>query len=104
LTAPASGQILLSVIRVMESSHMSTARRTSVGACAPLLSTLLPAIPGSPRAASPAIDVAGDSGVCQPGMTELDGPLLLQDRIPNGGPMTVMRFRNIWFRAIPPGK
>ena len=34
-------------------------------------------------------------------MTELSGPLMLQDHIPNGGPMTVMRFRNIWFRAIP---
>jgi hypothetical protein len=42
--------------------------------------------------------------LCQPGMTELSGPLMLQDHIPNGGPMTVMRFRNIWFRAIPPGK
>jgi hypothetical protein len=42
--------------------------------------------------------------VCQPGMTELSGPLMLQDHIPNGGPMTVMRFRNIWLRAIPPGK
>jgi hypothetical protein len=42
--------------------------------------------------------------LCQPGVTELDGPLMLQDHIPNGGPMTVMRFRNIWFRAIPPGK
>jgi 3-keto-disaccharide hydrolase len=42
--------------------------------------------------------------LCQPGMTGLSGPLMLQDHIPNGGPMTVMRFRNIWFRAIPPGK
>ena len=42
--------------------------------------------------------------LCQPGMTELSGPLMLQDHIPNGGPMTVMRFRNIWFRAIPSGK
>jgi hypothetical protein len=42
--------------------------------------------------------------LCQPGMTELSGPLMLQDHIPNGGPMTVMRFRNIWFRAIPPGR
>ena len=42
--------------------------------------------------------------LCQPGMTELSGPLMLQDHIPNGGPTTVMRFRNIWFRAIPPGK
>jgi hypothetical protein len=39
---------------------------------------------------------------CEPGMTEMQGPLMLQDHIPNGGPMTVMRFRNIWFRAIPP--
>jgi hypothetical protein len=42
--------------------------------------------------------------VCQPGMTETSGPLMLQDHIPNGGPMTVMRFRNIWFRSIPPVK
>ena len=42
--------------------------------------------------------------LCEPGMTELGGPLMLQDHIPNGGPMTVMRFRNIWFRAIPAGK
>ena len=42
--------------------------------------------------------------LCAPGMTELGGPLMLQDHIPNGGPMTVMRFRNIWFRAIPSGK
>ena len=42
--------------------------------------------------------------LCQPGMTELSGPLMLQDHISNGGPMTVMRFRNIWFRATPPGK
>ena len=42
--------------------------------------------------------------VCEPGMTELSGPLMLQDHIPNGGPMTVMRFRNIWFRPIPPGR
>jgi hypothetical protein len=42
--------------------------------------------------------------LCEPGMTELRGPLMLQDHIPNGGPMTVMRFRNIWFRAIPPSK
>ena len=42
--------------------------------------------------------------LCEPGMTELSGPLMLQDHIPNGGPMTVMRFRNIWFRAIPQGK
>jgi len=33
--------------------------------------------------------------LCQPGATELSGPLMLQDHIPNGGPMTVMRFRNI---------
>jgi hypothetical protein len=39
--------------------------------------------------------------LCEPGMTELTGPLMLQDHIPNGGPMTVMRFRNIWFRTIP---
>lgn len=38
---------------------------------------------------------------CAPGMTEMSGPLMLQDHIPNGGPMTVMRFRNIWFRPIP---
>jgi hypothetical protein len=42
--------------------------------------------------------------LCEPGMTELSGPLMLQDHIPNGGPMTVMRFRNIWFRPIPPGR
>jgi len=42
--------------------------------------------------------------LCEPGVTELSGPLMLQDHIPDGGPMTVMRFRNIWFRAIPPGK
>ena len=42
--------------------------------------------------------------LCEPGMTELTGPLMLQDHIPNGGPMTVMRFRNIWFRTIPPGR
>jgi len=42
--------------------------------------------------------------LCEPGMTELSGPLMLQDHIPNGGPMTVMRFRNIWFRSIPRGK
>jgi hypothetical protein len=42
--------------------------------------------------------------LCEPGMTELSGPLMLQDHIPNGGPMTVMRFRNIWFRTIPPGR
>jgi hypothetical protein len=42
--------------------------------------------------------------LCEPGMTELRGPLMLQDHIPNGGPMTVMRFRNIWFRTIPPGR
>jgi hypothetical protein len=42
--------------------------------------------------------------LCEPGMTELGGPLMLQDHIPNGGPMTIMRFRNIWFRAIPPSK
>jgi hypothetical protein len=42
--------------------------------------------------------------LCQPGMTELSGPLMLQDHIPNGGPMTVMRFRNIWLRALPSGK
>jgi len=39
--------------------------------------------------------------LCQPGMTELSGPLMLQD---HGGPMTVLRFRNIWFRSIPPAK
>jgi hypothetical protein len=42
--------------------------------------------------------------LCEPGTTELTGPLMLQDHIPNGGPMTVMRFRNIWFRMIPPGR
>lgn len=42
--------------------------------------------------------------LCEPGTTELSGPLMLQDHIPNGGPMTVMRFRNIWFRSIPRGK
>jgi len=42
--------------------------------------------------------------LCEPGMTELSGPLMLQDHIPDGGPMTVMRFRNIWFRPIPTGK
>jgi hypothetical protein len=41
---------------------------------------------------------------CQPGMTEMSGPLMLQDHQPNGGPMTVMRFRNIWFRPLPAGK
>jgi hypothetical protein len=39
--------------------------------------------------------------LCQPGMTELSGPLMLQD---HGGPMTVLRFRNIWFRSIPSAK
>ena len=39
--------------------------------------------------------------VCQPGMTEVSGPLMLQD---HGGPMTVLRFRNIWFRSIPAAK
>ncbi len=39
--------------------------------------------------------------LCQPGMTELSGPLMLQD---HGGPMTVLRFRNIWFRTIPSTK
>jgi hypothetical protein len=42
--------------------------------------------------------------LCEPGMTELGGPLMLQDHIPNGGPMTIMRFRNIWFRPIPGAK
>ena len=37
---------------------------------------------------------------CQPGMTEMSGPLMLQDHQPNGGPMTVLRFRNIWFRPL----
>ena len=41
---------------------------------------------------------------CQPGMTEMGGPLMLQDHEPNGGPMTVMRFRNIWFRPLSPSK
>jgi hypothetical protein len=41
---------------------------------------------------------------CQPGTTEMSGPLMLQDHIPNGGPMTVMRFRNIWFRHISAGR
>jgi hypothetical protein len=38
---------------------------------------------------------------CQPGMTEMSGPIQLQDHQADG-PMTVMRFRNIWFRPIPP--
>ena len=42
--------------------------------------------------------------LCEPGVAALGGPLMLQDHIPNGGPMTIMRFRNIWFRSIPPGK
>lgn len=37
---------------------------------------------------------------CTPGMTEMSGPLMLQDHEVNG-PMTVMRFRNIWFRPLP---
>ena len=41
---------------------------------------------------------------CQPGMTEMSGPLMLQDHQPNGGPMTVLRFRNIWFRPLPPAR
>jgi hypothetical protein len=41
---------------------------------------------------------------CQPGMTEMSGPLMLQDHQPNGGPMTVLRFRNIWFRPLSAGK
>ena len=40
---------------------------------------------------------------CQPGMTEMSGPLMLQDHEANG-PMTVMRFRNIWFRPLTAGK
>jgi hypothetical protein len=40
---------------------------------------------------------------CQPGMTEMSGPLMLQDH-EQGGPMTVMKFRNIWFRPLPAGK
>jgi 3-keto-disaccharide hydrolase len=40
---------------------------------------------------------------CQPGMTEMSGPITLQDHEVNG-PMTVMRFRNIWFRPLQPGK
>ena len=53
-----------------------------------LLWTLLSGLAGSARAEN------------HPGYAELSGPLMLQDHIPNGGPMTVMRFRNIWFRAI----
>ena len=40
---------------------------------------------------------------CQPGMTEMSGPIMLQDHEANG-PMTVMRFRNIWFRPLTPTK
>jgi hypothetical protein len=40
---------------------------------------------------------------CQPGQTEMSGPIMLQDHEVNG-PMTVMRFRNIWFRPLPPAK
>jgi hypothetical protein len=40
---------------------------------------------------------------CQPGMTEMSGPIMLQDHEANG-PMTVMKFRNIWFRPLPAGK
>lgn len=36
---------------------------------------------------------------CQQGMTEVSGPILLQDHEANG-PMTVMKFRNIWFRPL----
>jgi hypothetical protein len=42
--------------------------------------------------------------MCQPGMTEMGGPIMLQDHIPNGGPKTIMRFRNIWFRQLPAGR
>jgi 3-keto-disaccharide hydrolase len=38
--------------------------------------------------------------MCEPGMREMGGPIMLQDHIPNGGPKTVMRFRNIWFRPL----
>jgi hypothetical protein len=40
---------------------------------------------------------------CQPGTTEMSGSIMLQDHEVNG-PMTVMRFRNIWFRPLPLAK
>jgi len=36
-------------------------------------------------------------------MTEMSGPIMLQDHEANG-PMMVMRFRNIWFRPLTPTK
>jgi hypothetical protein len=38
---------------------------------------------------------------CQSGTTEMRSPLMLQDHEPSGGPMIVMRCRNIRFSPLP---